>query len=146
MQQKQYTSVKQKIGGLGEVTYGEHLFLEQNNVEKKDAEQAKIKIRLLSRTFAKDTVLGEFNFDIAYIYHMKDHLLSHQWLALSDPSSDEYDKVTGYLKLSIAVSCTGDDAVEIKEDEDGDDDKDEIMMPPELHPSFYQVKIRIFEA
>jgi len=46
-------------------------------VEKKDAEQSKINIRLLSRTFAKDTVLGVFEFDLSYIYHMKDHLLSH---------------------------------------------------------------------
>lgn len=59
------------------MTYDEHLFLEQNNVEKREADQAKIKIRLLSKSFAKDTVLGEFEFSMSHIYHMKDHLLSH---------------------------------------------------------------------
>jgi len=55
---------------------------------------------------------------------------------MSDPSSDEFDKVTGYLKLSIAVSCTGDEPVEIKE-ENEEDENSKIMMPPQLHPSFY---------
>lgn len=49
---------------------------------------------------------------------------------MSDPSSDEFDKVTGYLKLSIAVSCTGDEPVEIKDDDNEEEEKDNIMMPP----------------
>lgn len=55
---------------------------------------------------------------------------------MSDPSSDEYSKVTGYVKVSIAVTCTGDEPVEIKFD-DAEDEKDDIMMPTQLNPSFY---------
>lgn len=36
--QKQYTTAKDDIGGLGEVVYNEHLFLEPKNVEQQDAE------------------------------------------------------------------------------------------------------------
>jgi hypothetical protein len=46
------------------------------------------------------------------------------------------------MKVSISVSCTGDEQVEIKED-DGEE-KTDVMMSPALNPAFYQLKIRIF--
>jgi hypothetical protein len=75
--QKKYTSAKDDIGGLGEVVWTEHLFLEPRNVEKQEAEDAKIVIKLNDKGFLKDTMIGQFEFDLSYIYFMKDHLLLH---------------------------------------------------------------------
>ena len=108
LKQKQYTSAKKGISGVGEVTYSEHLFLEQRNVEKKDAEEAKITLRLLDKGFLRDDLIGQFDFDLSYIYFMKDHMLLHQWLALSNPNSENYAQITAYLKVSISVVATGD--------------------------------------
>ena len=141
--QKKYSSAKDDIGGLGEVVWSEHLFLEPHNVEKKDAEDAKIVIKLNDKGYIKDTMIGVFEFDLSYIYFMKDHLLLHQWLAFSNPNSENYSEITGYLKVSISVAASGDEQVQINEDDDGAND-DNVMMPPQLNPKFYQVKVRFF--
>jgi hypothetical protein len=39
---------------------------------------------------------------------MKDHSLMHKWLALSNPGSENYNEVAGYLKISISISGAGD--------------------------------------
>jgi len=109
--QKQYTSAKDNIGGMGEVLWSEHLFIEPKNVEKKTAEEGKIEIKLMDKGFFKNAMIGSFDFDLSYIYFMKDHLLLHQWLALSNPNSENYSEITGYIKVSISVVCTGDEQV-----------------------------------
>lgn len=48
---------------------------------------------------------------MAYIYFMKDHALLHKWLALSNPNSENFNEVAGYLKLSISVSTSGDEQI-----------------------------------
>lgn len=68
----------------------------------------------------------------------------HQWIALSNPNSEDYSQITGYLKLSISVACTGDDQVEIKEDPGTAENDDNVLMPPQLNPKFYQLKFRFF--
>lgn len=69
---------------------------------------------------------------------MKDHLLLHKWLALSNPAAPNFDEVTGYLKISIAVAATGDSQVQINEDTAGDKtDSESIMMPTSIKPDFY---------
>jgi molybdopterin biosynthesis enzyme len=60
---------------------------------------------------------------------MKDHMLLHQWLALSNPSGDNYSEIKAYLKVSISVVSTGDEQLEIKE-EVGPGDDENVMMPP----------------
>jgi hypothetical protein len=57
----------------------------------------------------KDTKIGEFDFDLSYIYFMKDHLLLHKWLALNNPDSKDFAEICAYLKISIAVACSGDE-------------------------------------
>lgn len=134
--QQEYSTVKDDIGGLGEVVYNEHIFLEKNNVEKDDAKKAKITLKLMDKGLFKETMIGMFEFDMSYIYFMKGKLLSHQWLALSNPNSEDYSKVSAYMKVSIAVTCTGDEPVEIKVDNSGKENPN-IMMPPQLNPKFY---------
>lgn len=141
---KEYSSAKDDIGGISEVTWLEHIFLEPHNVEKKAAEEGKIKLRMVDKGLFKNSLIGEFEFDVSQIYFKKDHQLLHKWVALSDPYGDDYSQITGYIKVSISVTCTGDEAKEITEDT-GEEDT-EILMPPSLNPTFYQIKIRVFQA
>jgi hypothetical protein len=83
----------------------------------------------MDKGFMRNSLIGVFEFDLSYIYFMKDHLLLHQWLAISNPNSEDYSKITGYLKVSISVVCTGDEQVQI-EDDDGEDKTDNVLMPP----------------
>lgn len=85
-----------------------------------------------------------YEFDLSYIYFMSKHVMLHKWLAFSNPNSENYSEITGYLKLSINVTCTGDESIQI-EDDDGPEDTN-VLMPPSLNPKFYQVKLRFFEA
>jgi hypothetical protein len=99
----------------------------------------------MDKGYFKDAMIGMYEFDMAYIYFMPQHLLLHQWVALSNPASPDFNEVTGYLKLSISVACTGDEQVQITEDTStGDDDK--VMMPPQIRPEYYQLKFRFFKA
>lgn len=91
--QKKYSSAKDDIGGLGEVVYSEHIFVEPRGVDKVDAEGAKIMIKLVDKGFMKDALIGQFEFDMSYIYFMKDHLLLHKWLALSNPNGEDFAKI-----------------------------------------------------
>ena len=141
--QKQYSTAKDDIGGVGEVAYNEHIFLEAKNVEKERAESGKVMLKLMDKGMFKDCLIGEFELDLSFIYLKKDHVMLHQWLALSNPHGDNWADISCYMKVSVSVSCTGDEQVEIKEEED-EPEGVKVMMSPALNPSFYQIKIRIF--
>jgi hypothetical protein len=85
-----------------------------------------------------------YEFDVAYVYFMKDHLMLHKWIALSDPSSENFSEVTGYLKISISVACTGDEQIQIAEDTGAEDDS--VMMPPSIRPEYYQLSFRFYKG
>jgi hypothetical protein len=62
---------------------------------------------------------------------MKNHTLEHRWIALSNPGSQDYDQVCGYLKISIAVTTKGDGPVQLLEDNmEIDKNEEPILMPP----------------
>lgn len=107
--QKTYTSAKEKVGGIGETTYGEHLFLEPKSIEKEAAEDGKIVIKLLDKGMFKDVMIGLFEFDLSFVYLKKDHVLLHKWLGLNNPKGEDYATVQAYLKVSVSVSCSDDE-------------------------------------
>ena len=91
-------------------------------------------------------MIGCYDFDVAYVYFMKDHALLHKWVALSNPQSPNFNEVTGYLKISISISATGDKQLQITEDSGMDKSDEAILMPPSIRPEFYQIKFRFFRA
>jgi hypothetical protein len=68
MENKQFTQAKEDIGTTGVCTWGEHLFFEPRNVEVHEIEDAKITIRVLDKGFLRDNQIGDYEFDVAYIY------------------------------------------------------------------------------
>ena len=143
MGMKQYSTAKDDIGGIGEVVWSEHIFLEPKNIDKKDAEDGKISIKLQDKGLFKDALIGSYEFDLSFIYLKKDHVLLHKWIALNNPGSENFAEICGYVKVSISVAATGDEQVQIKDDTSGVEDPD-ILMSPSLNPTFYQIRIRFF--
>ena len=111
MGQKIFSTSKDDIGGLGEVNWSEHLFLEPKGIDKEEAENGKIMIKLLDKGIFKDVIIGEFEFDLSFIYFMKDHTMLHKWLALSNPNCDDFAKIQAYMKVSISVAVEGDEQI-----------------------------------
>jgi len=62
---------------LTEVVWSEHIFLEQKDVSKQQAESGKILLKLLDKGFFKNEVIGQFEFDLSYIYLMDKHALEN---------------------------------------------------------------------
>lgn len=121
------------------------MFFEPKNVSQDDIESAKISIRLMDKGFFKDAIIGAYEFDVAYIYFMNKHVMEHQWIALNNTASANFNKVTAYLKLSINVVAVGDAQVHLKEDT-GKDDESKVLMPTSIKPEFYQIKFRFFKG
>jgi len=90
-------------------------------------------------------VIGIYEFDITYVYFLKDHTLYHQWLALSNPEGKDFNEITAYLKLSISVSGPGDEQISLNEDQ-GVEDTQTVMMPTSIKKNYKQLKISILKA
>lgn len=108
-------------------------------------EGAKIQIKVLDKGYFKDAVIGCYDFDATFIYFMKDHMLLHKWIALSNPSSASFNEVHGYLKISIAITTTGDKQIQITEDS-GSGGDESVLMPPCIRPEYYEIKFKFFRA
>ncbi len=74
---------------------------------------------------------------MTFIYFMKQHSLLHKWIALSNPQSGNLNEVCGYLKLSINVSATGDEQIQITEDHGVEKSDEAVLMPPSINPEYY---------
>ena len=74
---KKYSSSKEKIGSLTQIVWNEHIFLEPLSVDKREAEAAKIVIKLMDKGIFKDQMIGEFTFDLSTIYLKDKHVLLH---------------------------------------------------------------------
>lgn len=119
--------------------------MEPRGVDKKQAEDGKIMIKLMDKGMFKQTLIGQFELDMGFIYSQKDHALLHRWLAFSNPNGEDYAKIQAYVKVSISVSCEGDNQIQIEMD-DSPNENPNVMMSPALNPRFFQVKIRIFSG
>lgn len=85
----------------------------------------------MNKGFFKEDVIGVYEFDLSYIYFMKDHAMMHQWIGLSNPESVDFNEITCYLKLSISVIKGGDENVQLEVDQRPNADE-KIMMPASI--------------
>lgn len=110
-----------------------------------EVEGAKISIRLLDKGYFKDALIGAYEFDLAYVYMMKNHAMLHQWIALSNPEAEDFSEVAAYMKLSITVAAAGDEQIPIEVEPPGSGN-DKVMMPASIRPKFFQVRFKFFRA
>lgn len=116
LNEKKYTTAKDDISSTGIGVWNEHLFWEPKNVEEARLNKGKIEIKVLDKGFFKDALIAYYEFDLSYIYLMKDHALMHKWIIMSNPESDDFGKPTANLKISITICGEGDEQVQISDD------------------------------
>ena len=57
--------------------WGEHIFIECKDIDKKTAEDSKITLKLMDKGFFKGTMIGEFEFDMSFVYFKDKHVFLH---------------------------------------------------------------------
>lgn len=48
----------------------------------------------MDKGYFKDALIGFYEFDLSYLYQMKDHVMMHKWIIMTNPESEEYGEVT----------------------------------------------------
>ena len=100
-------------------------------------ENGSIVIRVLDKRTFKNSVIGVYHFSVSNIYFREDHCLQHQWIALSNPESQSFNEITGYLKVSISVIGENDDQVKLSDEDGSDSDHRMIIVPPHISINYY---------
>merc|ERR1719262_799152 len=85
------------------------MIFREKNVPGEEAKLAILKLSVRDSNIAsRDTVIGEFDFNISAIYKRKNHQYFHQWVALADPSGVDKNPA-GYLKVNITCLINDDE-------------------------------------
>ena len=124
--------------------YDEHFYFEKTDltVEQLDSSKILIEVYDSSNSRKKKDYFGIYEFDLEYIYSMKNHSLNNHWIALSNPESKDISKTRGYLKLSISVLHDNDPRVELKSFPESTN----FLIPSEIKRQYKQLKIYLIKA
>ena len=125
-------------------TFEEHFYFEKSNLSAKQLDCSKILIEVYDSSNSKNRkdYFGIYEFDLQYIYSMKNHCLKNNWLALANPESDDLTKVRGYLKVSISVLNDLDPRVELKLNDKNED----ISFPTQIKKKYKLLSFYIVRA
>ena len=124
--------------------YDEHFYFEKADLTVEQLDSSKIIIEVYDSTNSKKKkdYFGISEFDLEYIYSMKDHSLNNHWLALSNPYSKDMTKIRGYLKLSISVLHDNDPRIELK----SVPDSTSCFFPSQIKVEYKQLTIYLIKA
>jgi hypothetical protein len=124
--------------------YDEHFYFEKTNlsVEQLDSSKILIEVYDASNASKRKDYFGIYEFDLEYIYNMKNHSLKNNWIALSNPESDNITKIRGYLKLSISVLNDNDPRVELITD----NSSSKCLIPSQIKVEYKQLSIYLIKA
>ena len=129
------------------ICWGEHFFFNNAFLEPLEAESSKILIEVRDHKFLlKDSLVGNYELDLSYVYRKENHSLLHQWIALCNPESDNFQQVRGHLKLGICVQAEGDSDVDLTVKEKDESKDSDILLPPQVHHETRQIVVRILKA
>jgi hypothetical protein len=82
---------------------GDHIFIEKRNQSVDDLQSLKVKVSLFIKGMLKNVLIGTYEFDFSYIYFMANHAMEHMWVAISNPNSEDYASVAGFVKISVSI-------------------------------------------
>ena len=124
--------------------YEEHFYFEKADltVEQLDSSKIIIEVYDSSNSRKRKDYFGIYEFDLEYIYNLKNHSLNNHWLALSNPESKDMTKIRGYLKLSISVLHDDDPRVELR----AIPDSINCLIPSQIKVEYKQLNIYLIKA
>ena len=125
-------------------TYDEHFYFDKADltVEQLDSSKILIEVYDSSNSKKRKDYYGIYEFDLEYVYSMKNHSLNNHWLALSNPESKDMTKIRGYLKLSISVLNDNDPRVELK----SDPESTSCFVPSQIKVEYKQLSVYLIKA
>ena len=125
-------------------TFNEHLYFDATDLSVETLDSSKILIEAYDyHNFEREYYFGIQEFDFEYIYSKEKHCIKNLWIALANPEAKDITKINGYLKLSINISSTEDEKVELNPDPSSDSD---CMLPPQIKTTYKQLQIYIFKG
>lgn len=155
MGRKQHTVTKKAMTSC---VFDHVMFFNFKAITKEDVEAAIIKVSVFDAdTLSRNDLIGEFSFDLLYVYYQKHHEVHNQWVGIADPGDADDKGLQGYLKLSVVVLGPGDklfvhDAA--KEAADAEAAKRQeakgldalLMMPPALKRELNFLVLTVYRA
>ena len=125
-------------------TYDEHFYFEKADLTVEQLDSSKIIIEVYDSSFSKKRkdYYGICEFDLEYVYSMKNHCLNNHWIALSNPESKDITQIKGYLKLSISVLHDNDPRVELK----SDPNSTSFFVPSQIKVQYNQLSIYLIRG
>ncbi|XP_023128999.2 myoferlin isoform X1 [Amphiprion ocellaris] len=100
-----------------------------------------------SYSLRADSLMGEFELDVGYIYDEPAHCVMRKWLLLNDPD-DSSSGAKGYLKVSLFVVGTGDEppAEKRESNDDQDDIESNLLLPAGVTLRWATLSLKVFRA
>ena len=125
-------------------TYDEHFYFDKADLTVEQLDSSKIIIEVFDSSNSKKRkdYFGIYEFDLEYVYSMRNHSLNNHWLTLSNPESKDMTKIRGYLKLSISVLHDNDPRVELK----SDPESTSCFVPSQVKVEYEQLSIYLIRA
>ena len=125
-------------------TYNEHIYFDSTNLSVDILDSSKILIEAYDyHNFNRENYFGIQEFDFEYIYSQNNHCIKNTWIALANPESKDITRINGYLKLSICITSTEDEKIELTPDINSDSD---CLIPPQIKTTYKQLEIYIFKG
>ena len=125
-------------------TFNEHIYFDATDLSSDILDSSKILIEVYDyHNFSRKYYFGVHEFDFEYIYSKEKHCLKNLWVALANPEADDITKINGYLKLSISITSTEDEKIELTPDPAADQD---CMIPPQIKTTYKQLEISIYKG
>ncbi|KAM8837558.1 myoferlin-like [Spinachia spinachia] len=100
-----------------------------------------------SYSLRADSLMGEFQLDVGYVYDEPAHCVMRKWILLNDPD-DSSSGARGYLKVSLFVVGAGDEAPVEKRDscDDQDDIESNLLLPAGVTLRWATLSLKVFRA
>jgi len=139
--QKEVTKVIENVTPSTVANFDSHIFIELFKQSVADLEGTKILIKVNTKGYFKNSLIGQIEMDLTYLYNLENHTNQHTWFAMINPNSEDFSSVAGYIKISGSVYGVDDSPVELKVDESNDDSA--AVIPASVKPKFTQLKLHI---
>ena len=125
-------------------TFNEHIYFDATDLSSDTLDSSKVLIEAYDyHNFSRKYYFGVHEFDFEYIYSKEKHCIKNLWIALANPEANDITKINGYLKLSISITSTEDEKVELNPDPSKDED---CMVPPQIKTTYKQLEISIYKG
>ena len=123
---------------------GEHMHFVKKYEEREKLESDTLEIKVNKKsTFKLTEEIGAFTINLSSIYYEKNHTIKHKWFLLQN-RKESFDKVKGYLKVSINLSFESDKREELITDPDNSNNG--IDIPPSINIKSLQMKLRCIKG